>query len=172
MKKVFFIVMVCLMTVTAFGQQEKTCPKHEGEHGMQAGPHNRQGAKEWMNQKREQRRAFIIKSMGLTEAEEAAFVAIYDDYNKKIDASKHKMNRSMRALNDTLTDEEFTKNLDIVDAQTLEQAKITTEFYQAMKKVLPIKKVYLYYKADKEFNKLMMRDMNRGPRREPKKVEK
>lgn len=172
MKKVFFIVMVCLMTVTAFGQQEKTCPKHKGEHGMQAGPRSKQGAKEWMDQKKEQRRAFIIKAMDLTEAEEAAFVAIYDDYNKKTRASKHIMNKAMRALNDTLTDEEFTKNLDIVNAQTLEQAKITDEFYQAMKKVLPIKKVYLYYKADKEFNKLMMRDMKRGPKHEPKKVEK
>lgn len=170
MKKVFFIMMVCLMAMSVSGQ-EKSCPKQGGERRMQQGPHSK-GVKEWMNQKKEQRRAFIIKEMGLTEAEEAAFVAIYDDYNKKIHASKHKMNKSMRALNDTLTDEEFTKNLDVVDAQTLEQAKITSEFYQAMKKVLPIKKVYLYYKADKEFNKLMMRDVNRGPRRELKKVEK
>lgn len=169
MKKVFFIMMVCLMTISAFGQ-EKSCNKQCAEHGN--GPKAKQNAKEWMNQKKEQRRAFIIKEMGLTEAEEAAFIAIYDDYNKKTSASKHKMNKAMRALNDTLSDEEFTKNLDIVDAQTLEQAKFTSEFYQAMKKVLPIKKVYLYYKADKEFNKLMMRDMHHGPKRELKKVEK
>ena len=170
MKKVFFIVMVCLMTVTTFGQ-EKSCPKQCGEHRMQQGP-RQQGAKEWMSQKKEQRRAYVVKAMDLTESEEAAFNAIYSDYDKKIRASKHKMNKAMHALNDTLTDEEYTKNLDLVDAQTSEQAKITAEFYQAMKKVLPIKKIYLYYKADKEFNKLMMRDVNRIPRREPKKIEK
>ena len=161
MKKIVLIVMVCMIAVTAFGQEKKL-----------ERPQGKPGADEWVVKKREQRRSYVIEQMQLNETEKAAFIAIYDDYNKKLSASKHKMNKAMRALNDTLTDEEFTKNLDLVDAQTLEQAKIMADFYQAMKKVLPIKKVYLYYKADKEFNKLMMRDMHHGPKREMKKVEK
>lgn len=167
MKKVFVILMVCLMSMTVFGQ-ERTGERPSGRPGRPQPIGHGKGAKEWMVQKREQRRAYVMQAMSLTETEEAAFKAIYDDYNKKISVSKREMNKAMRALNDSLSDEEFEKNLDIVDMQELEQAKITDEFYKAMKKALPIKKVYLYYKADKEFNKLMMKEMQH----DRKKVEK
>jgi len=165
MKKLFFIALVCLVSMTTFAQEkncEKQC-KHDGKCENRV-----KGAQEWMNMKREQRRAFIIKEMDLTDTEEAAFVALYDDYNKKISVSKRGMNKAMRALNDSISDEEFEKNLDVINAQELEQAKITDKFYNAMKKALPIRKVYLYFKADKEFNKLMMKDMQ--PKK--KKIEK
>ena len=169
MKKVFVILMVCLMSMTVFGQ-ERTGERTSGRPGrpQPIGQGKGAGAKEWMVQKREQRRAFVMQAMSMTETEEAAFKAIYDDYSKKISLSKREMNKAMRALNDSLSDEDFEKNLDIVDMQELEQAKITDEFYKAMKKALPIKKVYLYYKADKEFNKLMMKEMQH----DRKKVEK
>lgn len=169
MKKLFLIMMVCLMTVTAFGQ-EKACDKQCNHPGKEFKGGKK--AKEWMNQKKEQRRAFIIKKMELTEAEDAAFTAIYEDFDKKTSALKHKMNRVMAALNDTVEDEVFVKNLDIVDAQLLEQAKLNSEFYKAMKKILPIKKVYMYYKADKEFNKLMMKDIHPKRSDAMKKAEK
>jgi len=148
MKKIALFVMVCLMATTAFGQ-EKKCEKQVSC-----------GAQEWVNKKREQRRAYIIGKMDLNEAEKAAFIAIYDTYNKKISDSKRVVSKHMKLLNDSLTDEEYEKNMDIVISQKLEQAQIADEFYKAMRKALPIKKVYLYYKADKEFNKLMMRDMH------------
>jgi len=165
MKKVFLIVMIGLMTMTVFGQ-EKGCEKQCNQSCKDAKPNKE--AKEWMIQKKEQRRAYIIKEMGLTVTEEAAFKAIYSDYTKKIGVAKREMNKAMKALNDTLKDEEFEKNLDVMNVQMLEQSKITDEFYKEMKKALPIRKVYLYYKADKEFNKLMMKEM----RPQKQKVEK
>jgi len=172
MKKVIMIMAVCLvasMTVFGQGQGRPERPANPERHGKCI---DNGKAKEWMLQKKEQRRTYIVKQMGLTETETAAFNAIYDDYNKKISASKNQMNKATRALNDSLSDAEYEKNLDIIDAQRVEQAKITDEFYKAMKKALPIKKVYMYYKADKEFNKLMMKEMHQPKEMCKKKVEK
>ncbi|MCQ2343888.1 MAG: hypothetical protein MJ002_03060 [Paludibacteraceae bacterium] len=152
MKKAFILAIAILATVTLTAQNKKACD-------MKLQKNKRQQAKEWMEKKQEQRKAYLIYKMELKDSERAAFESIYDNYRGNYNKSLAIMRRAVRQMNDSCSEEQYEKFLETISTEKNTQAKLDFDFYQAMKKSLSARQIYLYYKADKDFNKLMMRDM-------------
>lgn len=165
MKKVIVFAVMMAVAATAFAQKPT-----RGNQGNGQGKHpqmvqragdkgNMSKAIEWKRQMAEKRKAYIIEQMGLTEKEKTAFSAIYDEHNQQMEQSKRRLKGVQRQLNDSLSEELYVKYLDAISAEMAEQANCDKAFYEKMRKILPAKKIYLYYEADKSFNKLMLKDM-------------
>lgn len=151
MKKTFFLALAIVATITLSAQKPQNGPKQ---------PNQKDQAKEWICKKQEQRRAYIISRMELSESEKAAFTAIYDTYRNSYDKSRGSMKSAQHHMNDSCSAAQYEKYLEIINNERFSQAKLDSDFYLSMKKTLSPRQIYLYYKADKDFNKLMMRDMH------------
>lgn len=114
---------------------------------------------QWMNRKDEQRKAYLIKQMGLNETERAAFEPLYDAYKAEMRRNRSAGRRAMKQVNDSSAREQIVKSLDTFNRLNVEQAQADQRFCEQLKKVLPAAKIYRYYEADKSFNKLMMKDL-------------
>lgn len=152
MKKTILLALAIVATVSLSAQIKKNDAMKLKDKKHQA--------REWMCAKQEQRKTFIINKMELKETERAAFESLYDAYRKKVWESKAKMKKSIHQMNDSCTNEQYEKCLETIHNEKNTQAKLDSEFYIAMKKILSARQIYLYYTSDKKFNKLMMRDMN------------
>lgn len=151
MKKAIILALAIAATLNLAAQ--KTCDKKLNDKKCQA--------KEWMTKMQEKRKAYIIGKMELNETERASFESIYDTYRTSYAKSRGVMRRAAHQMNDSCSNEQYEKSLEIINNEKNQQAKLDSEFYLAMKKVLSARQIYLYYKADKAFNKLMMKDMRK-----------
>ncbi|MCQ2332245.1 MAG: hypothetical protein MJZ95_03450 [Paludibacteraceae bacterium] len=155
MKKAIFTLTVMALSVAMFAQNSTSVAQRPVNHGKR-GPH----AREWMAEKNAQRKEYIIGKMDLTETEKAAFETIYVEYTAKMEKSKARLRKLEHQMKDSLSDEQYLKSLDLINAEKMEQAKADDEFYNKMKTILPARKIYLYYCSDKGFNRFLLKDMN------------
>lgn len=165
MKKVIVFAVMIAVAATAFAQKPTQGNQGNGQakrpqtaQRVGEGSHVNK-AIEWKKQMAEKRKTYIMEQMGLTEKEKTAFGAIYDEHLQQMDQSKKRLKGVQRQLNDSLSEELYVKYLDAISAEMTEQANCDKAFYEKMRKILPAKKIYLYYEADKSFNKLMLKDM-------------
>lgn len=154
MKKVFLLALAIVATLTLAAQNNKPATMKLQKSRMEK-------AKVcWMEKKQEQRKAYLLYKMELKDTERAAFEAIYDTYRAAHNKSKSAIRRATHQMNDSCTNEQYEKCLETINNEKNTLAKLDSEFYQAMKKTLSPRQIYLFYKTDKEFNKLMMKDMH------------
>lgn len=104
--------------------------------------------------------AFISQQMNLTPEEAQAFWPVYNAYQAKIKDLKkaHKGRRILEGGDlSTLTDAEIEQLLDdnFVYAQAMLNLKI--QFHSEMKKILNVRKIAAYYKAEEDFKKELLR---------------
>lgn len=153
MKKTILLALAIVATLNLAAQKPMQCPSDKPCKGKKE-------AQEWVCKKQAQRKAYIASRMDLKDSERAAFYALYENYRKELAQSKGRMKSATRQMNDSCSNQQYEKSLEIIYNERNVQAKIESDFYLAMKKSFSARQIYLFYTADKEFNKLMMRDMH------------
>ncbi|MFT6716393.1 MAG: hypothetical protein ACJA0Q_001032 [Saprospiraceae bacterium] len=127
-------------------------------------------SKEISKEKREKIKTFKIgyltEKLSLTTEEATRFWPVYNDFQKKKYALRKQVlgSKKQRKNIDSLSDAELEK---IVDNQMKLKEKMLAlekEFYVKIKEILPIKKIYLLGKAERDFKRIMIQKMQKRRR--------
>ncbi len=146
MNKFFTFILFILFSVTVFAQRERD-PHRDSDQ-------NRKQRKEQM---RAQKRVFMKSELGLTETEFVAFTLILDEYEKNIDSSKLVQRKANHSLSADSSDQEYEKVLQIIRQEEVKQYKLSETLFSDLSEILTMKKIYLYYEAENNFNRLLLK---------------
>jgi len=165
-----FILILLIAGTSLFAQEQKN------EMQKQKMENRKQQNQERKQKIEAQKVAFIATQINLTTQEAQAFWPVYNEYQAK----KEELGKAFRASNkdkkkiDELTDQEATK---IADDQIINEQKmldLKKEYHAKFKSVLPIKKIVKLYDSEKQFRKVLLkqvREQRKGnkPNNGPKK---
>jgi hypothetical protein len=122
MKKIIIICLSLVLTVSAFAQQGKRVEA--------------------------MRIAFITQRLNLTSEEAQQFWPVFNQFSEKMQQIRgSKMDAPLDELNDADAEKMILSEFD-KEAKELELKK---EYYQKLKKVLPVRKVAKLYRAERDF---------------------
>lgn len=114
--------------------------------------------------------AYITREMGLTPQESQTFWPVYNQYQdeiEKIRKEKNQQFREGRRLLEKLSDVDLEKMVDNEIVFQQRELDVRKKFHSEFKKVLPIRKVALLYKAEEDFKKEILKRI-REERQSPK----
>lgn len=123
-------------------------------NGQEEGRPDRLSFEKFKRQKAE----YIIKEVGLTDAEARAFLPLTDELmRKKFEMNKY-IRQESRKFRDkkNKTDAEYDALIDKILDQRVKIEELEKEYYQKYKKVLSSEKIYKYLFAEKNFMKKMV----------------
>lgn len=118
---------------------------------------------------RAQKISFFTEKLGLTPAEAQVFWPVYNEFEKKrfeIQRQKHDFERMPGDKYDTLSDTEIEKLTSNYIESFEKEAMLLKEYNKQFLKVLPKKKVLLLYRTENEFRGHLIREYNRGQKRD------
>ncbi|CAN5323460.1 hypothetical protein BH09BAC1_BH09BAC1_29930 [soil metagenome] len=98
--------------------------------------------------------AYLTSKLNFTAEEAQAFWPLYNEYqDKKLAINQKRMNMGKAMKNDVeqFTDAELNKMLDEYIALRQQESNLEAEYLQKFRKVLPVKKIVLLQKAEREF---------------------
>ena len=131
----------------------------------QPGPGNRGAKKEEMKGEIEKiRKNVYARVLILTEEESKNFWPVFEKMQGEVQAVRREMKKQGKYMMDnyaTLSDEELDKGMQKMLEYEQQLLDIRKKYYPEFKKVLPMKKVVLLQKAEKEFKKELL-DIYRG----------
>jgi len=107
--------------------------------------------------------AFFTRQMQLTPEEAQLFWPLYNHYQESLDIQKKDRRKSLMDANeflDEMTDDEINTLIDNRLRQAELALKERKEFVTKLRKVLPVKKVAQYFRAEELFKKKLMDKMN------------
>ncbi len=116
--------------------------------------------------------SYLTEKMNLTPEEAQKFWPVYNQYKadmKTLKKDKHASATGSKESFETMSDSEITAWVDqkfITDQKALDLKK---KYHAEFKKVLPIKKVALLYKAEDQFKSELLQQMQKGERPPQKK---
>lgn len=103
--------------------------------------------------------------MNLTSEEATVFWPVYNEY----ESEREKLQKETRALTteirsgiDDLSDKELEEKMDKVVALRIQEAELYESYYKRFKSVLPMKKVALLHKAEREFKRELLKQFREG----------
>lgn len=117
---------------------------------------------------KEARIEFMKKKLALTPEEEKAFIPLYTAMLDELDSLKKSYKEDVDLKDVDLTfmpDKECEKLVANIMQFRSEEVAITNRYTEEFKKVLPIKKVAMIYKAEFEFRKELVERLREGKRR-------
>ncbi len=100
--------------------------------------------------------AFITQKLNLTADESQKFWPVYNDYQDKLKASR----QEFRRLSNTFTTDKEAQ--DYLDAELLlkqREYNLYKEYYEKIKKTIPIKKVAQLREAEEDFKKELLKQL-------------
>lgn len=103
--------------------------------------------------------AFFTSELSLTEDEAKAFWPVYNAYQKEMDALHGKTRSLYKKETANMSDKELETLVE--NRFKLEEDKLNTQkkYYEKFKKVLPMQKVVLLPKVEKDFKYELLRQM-------------
>jgi hypothetical protein len=117
--------------------------------------------------------AFFTRQMQLTPEEAQLFWPLYNHYQESLDIQKKDRRKSLRDANEFLDEMSDDEINDLIDNR-LKQAELALkerkEFVGQLRKVLPVKKVAQYFRAEELFKKKLMDKMNERKQYPPHSV--
>lgn len=117
-----------------------------------------------------ERVAFLTDALDLGIQEAEKFWPVYNEYQKKREAlMKQSRSRHNRSAIDSFSDKQMKEMMDAQISNELHMAELKANYHEKYKKILPIKKVFILYHAEREFMSYMikkMRESGRGSGRE------
>lgn len=124
---------------------------------------------------REARIEFMKKKLALTPEEEKAFIPLYTQMLDELDSlrKEYREDVDMKDVDLTfMTDKECEKLVEDIQAFRAKELEITNRYTEAFKKILPIKKVAMIYKAEFEFKRELVHRLreNRKAKNPPKRL--
>jgi len=125
-----------------------------------AQPARNQAVKERAEELETRKVAYITEQLSLTTAEADKFWPVYQNYNKKRqELAQNQRGWRFKQVNwDEITDAEAEKIADEEILRMQRMHELRASFHSEMKKVLPIKKVAMFYEAERDFNREMLRE--------------
>lgn len=123
-----------------------------------------------MNRKEQlesQKVAFITKQLNLSVEEAQKFWPVYNEMQQKknkINAKRRQILKKISEKNTDIKDSELTELLDSYIASQLEEAKLSKDYHEKFKAVLPIRKVVAYYKAEERFKRILLQQVQKKKR--------
>jgi hypothetical protein len=122
----------------------------------QATAQNRKQKKDEIKQRIYERKVeFIKEKVPMTAEEEKAFWPMYNEYNQKKDAIRKKFRETKKQQRKNGTTD-YEKMNDLSIQIIVDEANLTADFYQKMKKILPAQKIHLVFEAEKDFKKQLL----------------
>ena len=108
-----------------------------------------------------EKRAYLIKEIGLTPAEEKQFFPLYEELQSK----KFQLNRKVRGemkriAHSTMpvSENEYAASAAAINDLPLQEALLEKEYFEKFKKILSPKKMFLYKRAEALFAKKLLKD--------------
>lgn len=144
MKKIVFILLLLAFAVTAFGQKDK------------------------FEKIREAKKEFIKKKLALTEDEEKKFMPLLEKYMDESDELRKQFKSKVDLEEVDLTfmsDEECEKLINEIVEFKQKEVDLIKRYTAEFKKVLPVKKVAMLFKAETEFRHKLLKDLKKGMRK-------
>lgn len=118
-----------------------------------------------------QKVAYITAKLNLTSDEAAKFWPVYNEYDAAMKVIREKRKQEMMSAKmnfDSLTDTQLSSLIDAEFSYQQQELDLKKKYYTVdYKKVLPVKKIALLYRAEMEFNKevvklYMQNQQNKG----------
>ncbi len=104
--------------------------------------------------------AFITKQLDLTSKEAQAFWPVYNDYLDKVESARKAFRQQYKKNDyDFSTDKEAEDFINAEIQLKQKEAAYFKEYYEKFKKVLPVKKVALLRKAEEDFKKEIIKQL-------------
>lgn len=100
--------------------------------------------------------AFITAKLNLTTDESQKFWPVYNDYQDKLKASRQEFRRLSNAFT---TDKEAQDYLDAELLLKQREYNLYKEYYEKIKKTIPIKKVAQLREAEEDFKKELLKQL-------------
>ena len=118
-------------------------------------------AQKRLEQFKAEKKAYLIKEIGLTPAEEKQFFPLYEELQSK----KFQLNRKVRGemkriAHSTMpvSENEYAASAAAINDLPLQEALLEKEYFEKFKKILSPKKMFLYKRAETLFAKKLLKD--------------
>jgi hypothetical protein len=107
------------------------------------------------------RAAYLTKHINLSPAEAQQFWPIYNEFQTKEDSIENAFGDTKLNRMETLSDKELEVAIENRFKTEEARTKLRREYYEKLKKVLPIRKIALLQRAERDFRRELV-DMLRG----------
>ncbi|WP_143434969.1 hypothetical protein [Hymenobacter roseosalivarius] len=116
--------------------------------------------------------AYITREVALTPEQGQRFWPLYNEYSTKRRDLRHTHDELRRSATPTMTDDQARDNLKQIIAVSKNELNMTEDYFAKFQKVISARQVAQLYKAEREFGRVMMREMKTerqasGPRGRP-----
>lgn len=108
--------------------------------------------------------AFLTEKLDLTVNEAQVFWPLYNEYDGKLDkilTEKRTILSKVNKNQNSISQAEQTKLADRLTELEINEADLQKEYHEKFKTVLPIDKVLKYYKAETEFKKHILKELQK-----------
>lgn len=121
---------------------------------MQAQDKKRQWTKEMLENKHE----FIVKETGMSQAQRAKFMPLYEAMEKEIYNVNHNAREQAKKINSSkkVSDEEYAKAAKAIAEVKSKEGEIETRYFNQYSKILTKKQLFLLKQAEIKFVRQMM----------------
>ena len=152
MKKLIPFLILALSFVTAFSasandnKDERTKARQE----------------KW-EQFRQEKNAFYVKTMELTEEQASQFIPLFEEMEKKKFEANREVRHEARAIinGNNITDEQYKAAADRAASLHAREAEIEKEYYARFCNILTPRQQFLYHRCEAEFQKQMIHKRNK-----------
>lgn len=153
MKKLILILFAVVLALPSIVLAQR------GQGGAGQGP----GPKEEVEKIRKN---VYTRVLILSDEEAAKFWPVFDKMHEEMETIRKDMNREKKSIKDnyaTLTDAELDKKMQNIFSLEQKILDVKKKYYTEFKKVLPMKKVALLQKAEREFKKELLGKIRERP---------
>ncbi len=123
---------------------------------------NKPECKRHREQIKAERVAFLTDALSISVKEAQKFWPIYNDFNDKIEKLRHEKYSSMNkmhATDATLSDKDYQNFIDKYIYFIEQETVLKKEYQKSLSKVLSAKKIYLLYKAERDFKRKLVKGL-------------
>ncbi|MBI2967146.1 MAG: hypothetical protein HYY40_04960 [Bacteroidetes bacterium] len=109
--------------------------------------------------------SFITKKLNLTPQEAQVFWPLYNQYQDELETLRKNHKKEQDALKDafaTMSNADIEKYVDAEIIFREREIEILKKYHPQFKKVLPVRKVALLYKAEEEFKRHLIKQIKSG----------
>ena len=113
-----------------------------------------------LEQFKAEKRAYLIKEIGMTPAEEKQFFPLYDELqNKKFQLNRKVRGEMKRIAHSTtpISEKEYAASAAAITDLPLQEALLEKEYFEKFKKILSSKTLFLYKRAEMLFAKKILK---------------
>ncbi len=106
--------------------------------------------------------SFITKKLNLTSKEAQVFWPVYNEYQDELETLRKSHRKSINSAKDDfiqLTDADIEKLVDEQITFRQNEIDLLKKYHPQFKKVLPVKKVALLYKAEEDFKRQLIKQI-------------